>query len=79
MRPLQITGRPSGFAPVEEQMRWVLDAIDQIVLASQNDTMALGDAFALANVPVDGLYVLDASTATLLQDMKKRGRFPGSG
>lgn len=89
MRPLRITGRPSDFAPVEEKVRWLMLAMDDVILASQQDAAELGDPFELANMPADGLYSFDVTTATLadlrlivgtiLQDMKKRGRFAGAG
>lgn len=89
MKPLNLPGRPSQGAPIEQQVKWIMDAIQAIERASQVDALTISQAYTVAHVPAGGTRILDVSTATasdvakvvasLLVDLQKRGSQSGIG
>jgi Holliday junction resolvasome RuvABC endonuclease subunit len=81
MRPIQLFNKPPSNAPLERKVEWIMDMLDRIVKASQEDTATIADSFEITNATPN--RTLDSGTATLAQvaqvvatflsDMKKRG------
>lgn len=89
MRPLPRFPRPSRSAPLEQRVEWLLDRYDEIVTASQQESLAVGDPFTVSNLPAAPSRALDAANATpeevrvalatLIADMRRRGMNRGTG
>lgn len=81
MRPIQTIAKPGPNAPLERKVDWLMNVIDRIEAASQEDTGAIADPYSVTNTTP--LRTINAQTATLAQvaevvatflsDMKKRG------
>ena len=88
MRPVTLFGQPSETESIEVRLAWLIDAVNQISLASQRDDTAIFDNFRIDNPPAF-LRVLDGTAgtlsdvrgvlSTLISDMKRRGPNSASG
>lgn len=82
MRPVTLLGKPAGNAPVDAQIRWLMDAVSKLADASRQEGSTLADGYALTLQPTPN-RTLDATAATLAQvrgvlatflaDMQRRG------
>lgn len=88
MRPLIRAPRPPTSAPIDAKVEWLLDRIQEIVDASNEEGSTIGDPYKITS-PVAARRTLDATAgtltevrevvATLLTDMRRRGMNRGTG
>jgi hypothetical protein len=87
MRPIALLGQPGQNAGTDAKLDWIMQTLQTIARASQQEDLAIADTFTITNpVPQHSLNVSTATLAdvtkvlgTLLGDMKKRGVNSGSG
>lgn len=85
MRRIHFHSAPPSDA--QGKANWLVNAVREIEMASQEETSDVADKFTVTNAPAGGVYTFDAATATLqdvrdvlatfLLDMKRRGATRG--
>lgn len=64
MRAIPNFAQPNPAAPIEQRVQWLENMMQQFLLASQDDTDSIADAYQVQDGPVSPLRIFNVSTAT---------------
>jgi len=82
MRAITLIGRPASNAPIQDQLKWIMDALDKIATASRQEGSTIADPYTIlpgAAVPLRILHgtptldQLNSQWTTFIMDMQNRG------